>query len=84
MKLIEFKHWEDFGHEFRLRFLRFKSFSIFNLDIHHSVYFDWKEVNLYASVSVLGRCSLFAISLSAWNVTVDLSLFEWYFYYDKD
>lgn len=80
MKIIDFRHWWDFGQEFRFTLLRFKKFSVLNLDIHHSDYFDWKEVRLYASVSIFGVCNLFAVTLNAWNITIDLSLFEWYFY----
>jgi hypothetical protein len=79
MKFIDFRHWWDFGQEFRLTLLRFKRFSVFNMDIHHSDYFDWKEVRIYVSVSILGRCNLFALTLNAWNITIDLSLFELYF-----
>lgn len=78
MNFIEFKHWWDFGREFRLRLLTLKRFSVFNLAIHHSDYFDWREVNLYVTVNILGHYNLFKISLNVWNVTVDLSIFDWY------
>lgn len=82
MKFILFKHWEDYGHEFTLRVLSFKRFCVFHLSLHHSVYFDWKEANLHASVSILGRSNLFALSLNFWNITIDMGLFGWYLYYE--
>lgn len=80
MKLIHIRHWEDFGHEFTLKLLLLRGFCLFNLDIHHSDYFDWKDVNLNASVSILGRCNIFAMHLEAWNVSADLGFFNQYFY----
>ena len=80
MKLIDFKHWWDFGQEIKLTLLKFKRFSVFNLEIHHSDYFDWKDVNIYTTVSFLGHSNIFYIGANAWNVSVDLMLFKWRYY----
>jgi hypothetical protein len=84
MKLFEFKHWDDFGLEVIFRLLKFKRFIVFSSAFHHSDYFDWQEPNIGLSIGLFGRSELFGITLRAWNVSIDIDLFQWNLYYDPD
>ena len=74
MKLIEFNHWEDFGHEFYLNVLK----NFLQLRISHCEYFVWHEPNIKVEIGLFSYESLFSFSFSLWNLNLKLNLFSWF------
>lgn len=73
-KILSFNKVYDFGHEFYLKFISYRTFCLFFFSVRHSEFFSW-EPNLKLNITALNG-NLFGIAFHAFNIVVEFSLFD--------
>jgi hypothetical protein len=68
VKIFDFFHQEDFGHDLYLTIGQFKNFNILDAEIHTSEYWTWEPNIRFTLEFLCGK--VFALDLTIWSFSI--------------
>ena len=81
MKLINFKHREDFGHDWYVQVLNIKNWSLLQVSVSWNDYPGWPYIQIKS-----GTGSTFSLLFWAYKFGLDVDILSrtWKWYYEKE
>ena len=81
MKLINFKHREDFGHDWYVQVLTIKNWSLLQVSVSWNDYPGWPYIQIKS-----GSGSTFSLLFWAYKFGLDVDILSrtWKWYYEKE
>ena len=74
MKLIEFKHQYDFGHEVIISLFKGKKYSVLQLSLDWNDYGGWPYLQISSG---MGRAFSFLLSIGRFGISFDIAGYTW-------
>lgn len=84
MKIINFKHRYDFGHELVISLFKGRKYSVFQLSLDWNDYGGWPYLQISSG---MGRALSFLLSVGRFGISFDIAGYTWpdsHMIYDED